>query len=57
MVVYKSLCEEHNDFFMQRYHSAKPNTNCKVCIGKLITELIHDHYKPEKLEDNGNCND
>lgn len=27
MVIYKSLCEEHNDFFMQRYNSAKTNVS------------------------------
>lgn len=27
MIVYKSLCEEHNDFFMQRYNSAKTNVS------------------------------
>ena len=27
MIVYKSLCEEHNDFFMQRYNSAKTNAS------------------------------
>ena len=27
MIVYKSLCEEHNDFFVQRYNSAKTNVS------------------------------